>query len=78
MNGLYAKESVLAKIQEIYPIHFSTYKIRHTQSEVIDIKSENEQENIIIKEHQRAHRGAKEKKLQLMRKIFFPRMEAQI
>ena len=71
-NGLYTTERIMGKIQEIYPLHFSNLKIRFTQTLLKDIKTETDQEEIIIKEHQRAHRNGKENKTQILKSFYFP------
>lgn len=45
---------------------------------VEDIISENDQENIIIEEHNRAHRNDKENKIQILGKYYFPGMSGKI
>lgn len=62
----------MGKIQNIYPIHFSGYKVRYTQKQVRDITEKDEQDDIVAKEHMRAHRNAAENKLQIISKFFFP------
>lgn len=78
INGLYTSEEIMGKIQEIYPIHFSNYKIRFTQTKVEDIQSETEQEEKILTEHRRAHRNSRENREQIIRRYYFPRMHSRI
>ena len=78
VNGLCTKESIMGQIQIFYPKHLPTYKIRYTHTVVEDIKSEIHQEEAILKEHQRAHRGIKDNRLQLLRSVFCPKMDTKI
>lgn len=68
----------MAKVQDIYPLHFGNYKVRFTQSQVEDLTDETKQEMEIIQVHKRAHRNAHENKLQILEKYYFPRMNTKI
>ena len=74
VNGLLTSEPIMGKIQEIYPNHFSNYKIRYTQKLVEDVESDAQQTEIILAEHKRAHRNTHENRLQIMQKFYFPKM----
>lgn len=78
VNGIKAPECYLPILQDLYLNHFSRYKIRIAQKEVADISSENNQFEIIQKEHHRAHRNAKENREQILDKYYFPKMYALI
>lgn len=56
----------MGTIQNVYPIHFSSTKSPYTKKLVEDITNEQEQENVISKEHLRAHRNATENKTQIL------------
>lgn len=45
---------------------------------VTDLKNEEEHENEIIKEHNRAHRSITENKTQLLTKFYYPQMHSKI
>lgn len=77
-NCIKTPEPVMGKIQEIYPLHFCSYKIRFTQNQVDDVVNEQEQEKIIIETHKRAHRNHKENKAQILEKYYFPSMTKKI
>lgn len=62
----------------IYSFHFSNYKIRFIQLQVEEITDEQEQENIILGTHNRAHRYARENKMQIIDKCYFPSMNSKI
>lgn len=64
----------MGRIQEIYPSHFRDYRIRYAQRIVEDIPNEMEQEERILRVHQRAHRNAEENRIQLLENFYFPRM----
>lgn len=68
----------MGKIQELYPFHFSNYKIRFTQLQLEDVISDNEQESLILRTHNRAHRNARENKIQIIEKYYFPSMNQKI
>lgn len=78
INGIKTPEPIMGKIQNIYADNFSNYKCRFTQRVVEDIISENDQENIIVEEHSRAHRNEKENRAQIMEKYYFPSMARKI
>lgn len=77
-NGIYTTESIMEKIQQVYPQHFSNIRCCFTQTMLRDITSENIQENLIIQEHKRAHRSVRENKAQLLNKSYFPKMFSKI
>ena len=78
VNGLFTSETIMGKIQEIYPLHFNSYKFRFTQIIVEDVEHEEQQNEIIIAEHKRAHRNACENRMQILRKYYFPMMASKI
>lgn len=77
-NAIKTDDSTLGKLQDIYSTHFGKYKVRYCRTIVKDIISDIEQQSEILKEHKRAHRHAKENKTQLLRKCYFPKMQAKI
>lgn len=78
INGLLTEERIMGRIQEIYPLHFSNFKVRFTQTMVEDITDENEQDDKILKTHKRAHRNPEENRKQLLENFYFPKMSAKI
>lgn len=78
VNGLKTTESIMGRIQEIYPLYFRDYKIRFTQKLVVDITNEDEQDEKILSVHRRAHRNAQENKDQIIEKYYFPKMSKKI
>jgi len=78
VNGLCTPEHIMGRIQEFYPVHFSSYKIRYTQRQVEDINDINKQSEIIAHEHRRAHRNASENKAQILEKYFFPQLHKKV
>lgn len=78
INGIKTAENIMGKIQNLYPNHFNSYKCRFTQIVVDDVTSDNDQENIILEEHNRAHRNEKENRKQIMEKCYFPGMSGKI
>lgn len=78
INGLYTQESIMGKVQEFYPLHYQSFRIRFTQTKVTDLTNLTDQCEEILKEHNRAHRSCKENKIQLLYKFYFPKMNARI
>lgn len=78
INCIKTDERTMGKIQEIYPPHFSNFKIRFTQREVQDVTDQQEREEIILATHNRAHRNARENKIQIMEKYYFPSLNKEI
>lgn len=78
INGLKTEERILGTIQEVYPIHFSNYRVRFARKFVTDLINQIDQENEILKEHKRAHRNTRENKAQLLNKYYFPKMQEKI
>lgn len=67
----------MGTLQEVHKKHFGnqkSLKIRFAQYQLQDIRQEDEQWDVIRNEHYRAHRGADENKLQLLRKFYFPKL----
>lgn len=64
----------MGSIQEFYSEHFRNFKNRFTQSQAKGITIESEQEEIIITEHKRAHRNAKENREHITERYYFPKM----
>ncbi|XP_075157913.1 uncharacterized protein LOC142231180 [Haematobia irritans] len=74
INCIKTTENTMGKIQEIYPLHFSSYKIRFSQVQVEDVTNDQKQQDIISRTHNRAHRNARENKIQIIEKYYFPSM----
>lgn len=77
-NGLNAEETIMGKIQTIYPLHLKNYKVRQTQNIVEDVLMQTNQDEIILKTHQRAHRNSEENRKQILEKYYFPQMNRKI
>ncbi|HBS53334.1 MAG TPA: hypothetical protein DD806_04965 [Flavobacterium sp.] len=79
LNGIFiTDEPIMGQIQKLFPMFFSTYKIRLTQNMTTDVINESDQEEIILKIHKRAHRNEKENRIQLLEKYYFPQMSKKI
>lgn len=78
INAILTEDHILGKIQELYRLHFSQYKVKYCRKMVTDLTEKIEQENKILKEHNRAHRNAQENKIQILRNFYFPQMNAKI
>lgn len=78
-TALMAPQSIIQIIQESYKEHFSQKgHFVFTDRMVEDVQNEQRQDQIIIKEHERAHRGISEVEAQIKRSYFFPNMCAKI
>lgn len=78
-SAILAPESLYGKIQESFRKNFSRQgHFVFVTKMVEDVMNENRQDQIIMKEHERAHRGIKEVENQLKRAYFFPKMANKI
>lgn len=77
-NGIKTEDNILDKIQDIYSTHFEKYRTRYTRIMVKDLTSDTDQQTEIVNEHKRAHRNGQENITQLLRKYYFPQMQAKI
>lgn len=66
VNGIKIPETILWLLQEIYLERFPRYKLRITQRVVEDVNNEERKCQLIMNEHKRAHRNARENKEQLL------------
>jgi len=78
INEIFTCEDVMGKIQILYPIHFLGFKIRFSQTKVKDLVNEAEQEEEIIRTHNRAHRNAVEINAQLSERVYFPKIRKKV
>lgn len=78
INGVFAPERVMGQIQRVYPLHFSGYKIRFCRTLVEDVQDIEKQNRVMLCEHRRAHRNADENKKQIIRKYYFPNLNAKM
>lgn len=78
VNCIYCPENVINTVQTVYKNYFSRakmFKIFISQKLLIDLKSPEEQDEIIEETHNRAHRGIEENLAVISRKFFFPNMK---
>lgn len=78
VNAIYTSEENFYHMNELLPVRFSHIKFAFTTKITRNIIDENEQEYLMITEHQRAHRNHKENYAQLKEKYFFPKMKDKI
>lgn len=81
LNCFYAPENVFNVIQQTYKETFSgnkKVKIVFSQKLLKDVRSVVEQDELIRKTHERAHRGALENLNAIMLEYYFPRMKSKI
>jgi hypothetical protein len=78
-TAILAPEDLIQPIQEVFRKHFlSKGHFIFVTKQVEDVVSEERQNSLIIKEHDRAHRGINEVDNQLKRAYFFPNMTKKI
>lgn len=74
VNAIHCDLHVLGSIQDNLVESFPTTRFRFAPNFVIDITNRDEQREIIVTEHSRAHRGAQNVKDTILRDYYFPRM----
>lgn len=74
VNAILCELPILAFIQHKLIETFPTTTFRYTDLMVTDILDTNEQKEITITEHNRAHRAAQENVKQILQDYFFPKM----
>ena len=74
INVFYCSLPHLALFQKDIIKHFSGTKFLHTEKYNLDITNKNDQLEYMNKEHNRAHRNAKENFKQLISEYYFPKM----
>lgn len=78
IHAIHASEEIFYQINDIFPSIFPNYKFVFTPKLNRNITDSNEQEFLIVTEHERAHRNYKENLAQLKEKYFFPKMSKRI
>lgn len=74
VNEIACELPILAFVQNKLVETFPSTKFWHTKRMVIDVLDKNEQKEIIIAEHNRAHKAAQENVKQIMQDYIFPKM----
>lgn len=72
INGLHCELHVLAFVKDNLLKSFPSTKFIHSEKFVIDIFNENDQQEILAVEHNRAHRSLRENLQQILKDYFFP------
>lgn len=81
INCIYCPENLIFTIQAVYKQYFSrnkNIKIVISQKMLKDVKTAEEENEIIEKVHLRAHRGIKENLDVLRKAYFFPKMKTKV
>lgn len=81
INCIYCPISLIQLIQETYRKHFShskIFKIFISQVLLQDVRLPEEQDAIVRKTHEYAHRGMKENKAQILLDYFFPEIDKKL
>lgn len=77
-NCIKTTDHILGKLQEVFRENFSRYKVKYSRTLVTDLKTIDEQEEVIINEHIRAHRNSVENRIQILLQYYFPEMHSKI
>lgn len=80
-NCIFCAESLIPMVQEVYRNYFSrnkNLKIRISQTFLKDLKTAEEQNEIIEKIHDRAHRGIEENHMVMSKTYYFPKMKQKL
>ena len=72
VNAIHCDLPILAQLQDELIRHFPGTKFWHSKLFVIDIFDPNDQKEIALTEHNRAHRAAQENTKQIIREYYFP------
>lgn len=81
VNCIYCPIPLTQVIQETYRKHFShskIFKLFISQVFLQDVRRSEEQDEIVQKVHEYAHRGMKENKLQILSDYFFPEIDKKL
>lgn len=81
VNCIYCSDSLVLSIQKIYREYFSrnkALKVLFSKKLLDDVKTPEEENELIEKVHNRAHRGIKENCEVMRQKYFFPKMKNKI
>lgn len=81
VNCIMCDESLINTLQIVYRNYFSQAKIlkvQISQKLLVDLRTAEEQNEIIAKTHDRAHRGGSENYSQIVKQYYFPGMKRQI
>jgi hypothetical protein len=81
VNCIMCEESLFNILQIVYRNYFSrskSFKVKISQKILVDLRSAEEQNEIIEKTHDRAHRGGHENYAQIIKQYYFPGMKRQI
>lgn len=74
VNAIHCDLPTLAKIQDSLIRNYPGTKFWYSKYFVIDIFNHDDQKNIVVTEHNRAHRGAQENSKQIAQDYYFPKM----
>lgn len=78
VNGIYCDLHTLAQIQHTLISRYPSVKFRFTNKFVTDVFSQDDQHEIVINEHYRAHRSVVENTRQVLRDYFFPNIRKKL
>lgn len=81
VNCVMCEESLIPTLQIVYRNYFSrskAFKVKISQKILVDLRTAEEQNEVMGNTHDRAHRGAKENHAQIIKQYYFPAMGRQI
>lgn len=77
-NGVHCELPILGQIQNHLVTAFPSVKFKFSKYFVMDVFNQSDQMEILLYEHNRAHRSLKENKNQVLRDYFFPTIQKQL
>lgn len=78
VNAVYCEDEHFGQVQQVLLKNFLGVRFVKTRKVAIDITNKDDQEEILINEHNRAHRNAKENCKQITRDYFFPNIRKRL
>jgi len=78
VNCIHCDIRILGQIQNNVVAQFTAVKIVYSNKIVIDVSNPNDQIEILVSEHNRAHRNAHENSIQVLQDYFFPNIKRQL
>ena len=77
-NALYCELPVLAEVQDKLLEAFPSVKFRFANNTVIDVLKQDDQTEIAVAEHNRAHLNALENVQQILENYYFPELKQKV
>lgn len=78
INGIHCELSILGQIQNHLLNSFPSVRFKFSKFFVLDVFNPDDQLEILLKEHNRAHRSLRENENQVLREYFFPDIRGKL